>query len=212
MLACHAMRPLQLLAVLLAAGCASGTRYRVGDTVTYRYSGAALCMPVFLRESVVAREGNRLRIDVTARRGAEVRSWVQLLTDTPENQRANRLDALYEEGPDGRLTRLENADNRDLYRLYEWTVVNPDGKASEVGTTPCERTVGTTLACTCTRGRNAWQGRPVRFESAACPGFVWTHAGSRFWLDDTGEDVLRVEVVETARDRLEPKPLVPEDR
>jgi len=204
------MRALPLLACLLAAGCASGTRYQLGDTVTYRYSGAALCSPVMLRESVVAREGNRLRIDVSARRGTEVRSWVQVLTDTPENQRANRLDALFEETPDGRLVRLENPDNRDLYRLYEWTVVNPDGKASEVATAPCERTVGRTYACTCTRGRNAWKGRPVRFESAACPGFVWTHAGSRFWDEETGEDVLRVEVAESARDRMEPRPLLPE--
>jgi hypothetical protein len=204
------MRHLSSLVLLFAAGCASGTRYRVGDTVTYHYSGDALCTPVELRESVVAREGDRLRIDVTARRGAEVRSWVQVLTDSPENQRANRLDALYEEAPDGRLVRLENPDNRDLYRLYEWTVVDPDGKASEVEKAPCERTLGTTYACTCTRGRNAWKGRPVRFESATCPGFVWTHAGSRFWDEETGADVLRVEVKQSSRDPVQPKPLLPD--
>lgn len=87
---------------LTAAGVAGArqpgpaTRYRVGDYIVYRYSGAFSTAPVLLREGVRAQQGNRLRIDVTLTRGDEVRRWIQVLTDTAENQQNNVIDGLYE--------------------------------------------------------------------------------------------------------------------
>ena len=92
------------------------TRYRVGDFVVYRYSGAFTTAPVELREEVRAQEGERLRIDVTLARGSERSRWVQVLTDTPENQRNNVIDALYELVNE-HAVRLDNVDNRDAFRL-----------------------------------------------------------------------------------------------
>ncbi len=53
------------------------TRYRVGDFIVYRYSGAFSTTPVLLREEVRAQQGNRLRIDVTA--GGEIARFEQIL-------------------------------------------------------------------------------------------------------------------------------------
>lgn len=208
------MRP-TLLALLLCA-CATvptapRTRYDVGDYVVYRYQGTALAEPVTLREEVAARQGNRLRIDVTATRPSGERRWIQVLTDTPANQAEGRVDALWEQGPDGAWTRLANEGNKDLERLYEWTTVRPDGRATGVARQPCERGVlGHALACRCTTGQNAFSGAIVLFEQTECPDFLWTNGPARFTDAATGEDVLRVEVVEQGRraDRP-PQPLEP---
>lgn len=170
---------------------APSTRYRQGDFIVYRYSGAFSSAPVTLREEVRAQEGNRLRIDVTATRGAEERRWIQVLTDTPENQRNNVIDALYEL-IDGKPVKLEHKDNRDAFRLYEWILVMPEGRATDLQQGPCERVLGgTRSACTCTTGKNSWPGRAIHFEEAECPDFLWTHADGRFWDPSSGEDVHR---------------------
>lgn len=72
------------------------TRYRKGDYVTYRYAGLFTPEPVELRERVVAQDGNRLTLDITATRGTQQLHWEQIVTDTPDNQRNNVVDALYE--------------------------------------------------------------------------------------------------------------------
>lgn len=193
-----------------ARATASTTRYRPGDFIVYRYSGAFSPAPVTLREEVRAQDGNRLRIDVTATRGAEERRWIQVLTDTPENQRNNVIDALYEI-IDGKPIRLENHDNRDAFRLYEWILIMPEGRATDVAQAPCERVIGgTRSACTCTTGKNSWHGRAVHFEVAECPDFLWTHADGRFWDPASGEDVHRTEIIEAGRAPGAAAPLVPE--
>ena len=99
---------LGLVCCIALSGCAAtlqsgtapvahpSTHYRVGDFVVYSYTGEALPQPVTLREEIVQREGLRLHIQVEARRGSQVRRWVQVVTDTAENQANNFIDELYE--------------------------------------------------------------------------------------------------------------------
>jgi len=195
--------PLLAFATLLAASCAAPgaarTHYRLGDYVVYRYQGPGLAEPVTLREEIAAQEGNRLRIDVTATRASGERRWAQVLTDTPANQQANRVDAVYER-LEGGFVKLANENNRDLYRLYEWTVFTPDKPASGLAKAQCEREIlGHKLTCRCTTAQSAWKGAVLFYEDTECPEFLWTHGSSRFTDAATGEDVLRVDVVEQGR-------------
>jgi hypothetical protein len=172
------------------------TRYRVGDYVVYRYDGIYSVQPVLFREEICAQEGNRLRIDIQVIRDQEQRRWIQVVTDTPENQRNNVIDALYEWQGD-RLVRLANEGSRDLLRLYEWTILTPDGQATDVHNNPCVREIGgTRFACTCTSGRNTWRGKVIRFEVSRCPDFLWTNGPVRFWEEATGLSILNVNIVE----------------
>ena len=172
------------------------TRYRVGDFVVYQYEGMYTEQPVVFREEIRAQEGNRLRIDIRVVRGEEERRWTQVVTDTPENQRNNVIDALYEWQSD-RVVQLANESSRDLLRLYEWTIIIPDGRATDVQSAPCGRELGDTrFACTCTSGRNTWRGKTIRFEDSKCSEFLWTNGPGRFWEEATGLDVLSVQVLE----------------
>lgn len=208
--------------VLWLAACASAppapssapaephTRYRAGDFIVYRYRGAFTPAPVELREEVRAQEGERLRIDVTLSTAGARSRWIQVLTDTPENQRDNVIDALYEV-VDGRPVRLENPDNRDAFRLYEKTLIMPEGRATDVREAHCQRAIGDRdYACTCTSGKNSWRGRAILFEVSRCEGFLWTHGPSRCWDAATGEDLHVTEVTAVGRDAsAAPAPLVP---
>ena len=201
----RAARRCALALALIACGCAAapiagaaGTRYRLGDFVVYHYGGPALAEPVTLREEVTAQEGNRLRIDVTATRKTGTRAWVQLLTDTPENQHDNVVDAVWEKADAG-FVKLENAKNRDLYRLYEWTLFMPDKPMHGVTQEPCrEGVAGRRLACTCRFGLTTYKGASVRVKESECPDFLWTHGPSDVWPVE-GEPVFFVEVVEAGR-------------
>jgi len=202
----HSSTATTVLALLCLglASCATSspalrTKYRVGDYVVYRYQGPGLAEPVTLREEVSAQEGNRLRIDVTATRPAAERRWIQVLTDTPENQKANKLDALYEQ-VDGKWERLANEGNRDVYRLYDWTLFTPDAPASGIAKTECLRDIlGHQQTCRCTRAQSVWKGAVLFFEDTECPDFLWTHGTQRFTDAANGEDVMRVDVIEQGR-------------
>lgn len=211
------MRPLLLLAAALSScACAATspaprTRFRLGDYVVYRYQGPGLAEPVTLREEVTAQEGNRLRIDVTATRdGGAERKWIQVLTDTPENQKANKLDALYE-SLGGGYVKLSNEGNQDAYRLYEWTLFTPDKPASGILKSECQRPIlGHDTTCRCTNGQTEWKGAVLLYEATECPAFLWTNGTSRFTDAATGEDVLAVEVVEQGRKAAStPQPFEP---
>ena len=186
----------------------STTRYRVGDHVEYQMTGEFSAAPVRLVETVVAQQDNRLRIDVEISRGEEKRSFAQVLTDTPENQENNVVDALYELGPDGTAKQLD--PQRDLLRIYEWSIIKPDGKATEVKSSKCDKTITfRSYECVCTTGKNVWHGRPVRFENAVCPDFLWTHGPARFWDETSGADILRAEVSSASHVDVAPKPFEP---
>lgn len=178
-----------------ASGRAGETRFRQGNFVLYRYTGAAVTAPVTLKESIVSQDGNRLVIDVVAKRGSEERHWEQVVTDTPENEANNVVDELYEY-VGGERRHLLNTGNRDLFRLYEWTLIVPDEPAHDKR---ASRTVtsfgGHSFSCEHREALTAWKGRPVHYEAYECPAFLWTHGPQRFWSDTDG-DALKVEVVE----------------
>jgi hypothetical protein len=198
------MRALLLL-VIASASCAPArpaisagtTRYRAGDFVHYRYTGSFTPAPVDLHERVLAQKGDVLEIEVTIRRGAEQRQFVQVVTDTPENQKSNVVDELYVlEG--GARRRLENQKNIDLFALYDWTFVIPDAEPTDRSDREVARTIGgVAYRCTAHAGRMKLRGRPLRFEQVDCPQFLWTHADGRFVDEETDEIVHEVEVVAT---------------
>jgi len=186
----------------------NATRYRVGDRVEYHMTGEFSAAPVRLVETVVAQQDNRLRIDLEISRGDEKRSFAQVVSDTPENEENNVADALYELKPDGTAAQLD--PRRDLMRVYEWTLIKPDGKATDVKTAKCQKTItDRTYECACTTGRNVWQGRPVRFENAVCADFLWTHGPARFWDEASGSDILRAEVTSSTHVDVAPQPFDP---
>lgn len=175
------------------------TRYRLGDFIAYRYAGEFSPEPVTLREQITAQEGNRLRIDVTAQKGNEVRKWVQIVTDTPANEKSNAVDALYE-FRDGSYQRLANDKNGDLLRLYDWVLLEPDDDMAEVTEEACEVELGKArFACTCTEALNRWKGRVVVALDTDCPDFLWTHGPGGFRDAETGDAVMAVDVVEFGR-------------
>jgi len=188
-------------AILLAAACAHlasapPTKYRTGDFVVYRYSGLFSRLPVLLREEVVAQRGNRLSIEVTARRGDEERRWVQVVEDTPGNRAANRVEELVEL-KDGKRIRLENRDNRDLVQLYEWTLIFPEGPATDRRLVPCsDRVEGQSFSCECVSARVRMMGHPVEIVERSCADFLWTHSSSLARDMETGDVIQKVEVVQ----------------
>lgn len=211
----HVISGLTISVTLLTlAGCAapasiptaprdpSGTRYRAGDYVVYRYTGAFTPLPVTLSEQVIKQQGNRLEIYVLAERGEERLEWVQVVTDTPENQRNNVLDQLYLL-EHGKRVLLENKDNKDAMRLYRWTLIMPEGRARDRDRDPCEKYFGgRTFACICDTGENTWRGEEIGFEGTTCPGFLWTHGPARMWSTDSEETVYKMEVKEFGRKPL----------
>lgn len=171
------------------------TRFREGDFVVYRYTGTYTKEPVVLREQILAQDGLVLRIGVSVRRGIDERKWVQVVTDTPDNRKGNVVDALYLDDH-GNLRRLDNKKNADLYALYEWTYLVPDGKPLTVVDGKREVTLqGARFECDVHGGKTKVQGRIVSFEEVECPEFLWTHAGARFWDEGTGEELYKADVV-----------------
>lgn len=176
------------------------SRYRKGDFVVYRYSGLYSKEPVELRESIAAQDGKRLTIDVVATRGSEKRRWQQVVTDSPDNERNNVVDELYEYAG-GERRKLDNAGNADLKRLYEWTVIVPDGKPEDVHTDRAMLEVGhDNFTCNHTTGKTKWHGRSLAFETFDCPEFLWTHGRVRYWDPATGDEILRADVAGMGND------------
>ncbi len=176
-----------------------GTRYRAGDFVVYRYRGTFAPAPVVLREEVLAQDGNHLRIQVTAQRGAASRRWVQVLTDTPENQKNNVVDELWTEG-DGGLVRLDNKGNADLIDLYSWTLPPCDGPPKPRD--KAERSIeiaSTRHECTCETASITCGGHGQRMETCECPDFLWTHASGSIRSTEDDSVLWQVEVVDAGR-------------
>jgi len=150
-------------------------------------------------EQVIKQEGNRLEIQVTFTRGPEQRAWIQVLTDTPKNQRANKIDALYEL-KDGKRLLLANPRNRDIMRLYSWILVIPDGRATDLRRRSRQLTFGgKTYRCTVTSGKNTVGKKPARFTESRCLDFLWTNGPGRFYLTAPPKDLVRSEVVGSGR-------------
>jgi hypothetical protein len=160
----------------------------------YSYTGEALPQPVTLREEIVQRDGLRLHIQVEARRGSQVRRWVQVVTDTPENQANNAIDELYELiGSERR--RLANKDNRDVYRLYEWTF--PPSFKGRGEPTPFSHTVSIEdrpMSADCQRTPVAVGGTPAIMESCTSRAFLWTNIFGRLYRESDNTTLWQVRV------------------
>jgi hypothetical protein len=177
---------------------AKGTAYRVGDRVEYRYAGSSLSGEVVLTERITKVEGNRLTIEVVARRDGEEHRWLQVVTDTPESQRDSVIDELYEVRG-GLQVRLPNHDNADIFRLYAWTLPPQfDGKptgASRASTS--WRLDEVDYVCTAESGSVASAGRPLSFRFVTCPDFLWTNGPAEI-TDESGAIVWSREIVRVA--------------
>jgi hypothetical protein len=174
----------------------AATRYREGDYVVYRYEGRFSETPVQLVEEVTRTEGNRLWIRVVARRGSEVRQWVQVVTDTVANRDANVIDELYELR-EGQEIPLVNEANADLLRLYEWTLPDCQGatEGAAMSGEPVEIT-GESFDCTCTTATQSCAGEPASVEVCECPGFLWSHARALITHEGVPEPFWSMRVVE----------------
>ncbi|MCC7109709.1 MAG: hypothetical protein IT382_10500 [Deltaproteobacteria bacterium] len=155
------------------------TRYRVGDFIVYKYAGNFSSDAVLLSEDIVAQEGNRLTIVVQAKRGDESRKWEQVVTDTPENQKAEKIDELYDLSGGGRV-RLANESNKDVYRLYDWTIPPIDSRPVSVESTSEALVIGNTaFTCSVENGKFAPDGHIQEFHFATCPDFLWVNGPAR---------------------------------
>ncbi|MBX7190737.1 MAG: hypothetical protein K1X94_01685 [Sandaracinaceae bacterium] len=171
-----------------------GTRYRVGDYVVYRYSGTLVGEPMLLREEITDQEEDHLTIEVTVTRGdATVRRWAQEVIDTPENQAANRIEALCVfEGESCHEQPVET-----LPQLYAGLLVSPDSAPANVTETTETRPIGPLqLECRVRQGDTTIGGRPTRFEELRCPEFLWSNGNAAFVDQASGDFVLQVDVAE----------------
>ncbi|HNW44491.1 MAG TPA: hypothetical protein PKI19_08295 [Elusimicrobiales bacterium] len=98
----------------------AASRFEPGDYAVYKYYGAYRPQPVFLTNKVLSKKGAAVEMLVEWRSGAERRAWKEFFTDTPYNRANNLVDRLVSlEG--GKEKELANAENLDLFKLYEGT-------------------------------------------------------------------------------------------
>ena len=177
----------------------AATRYRRGDYVIYRYRDRS-GLNVLLEETIERVEGNRLWIHVVARRGAEQREWIQVVTDTPENRDANIVDELIEIQGDTRIP-LANEGNRDMFRLYRWTLP-PCGSPHDPAA-PVTRSVSVAdgeCDATCVSFGLECGHAPARLEACDCDEFLWTHATAAVWIAGDDDPIWEVDVVAQGND------------
>ena len=179
------------------------TRYREGDWVIYRFEGASDEPPVEMTERVISQRGNQLEVDVVMRRGDEERHWVQVVTDTPENQQNNVVDALYEV-VDGERRQLPNVDNEDIIRLSSWIFAPIDGQTTPEGESAVELEIaGERHQCTRRTTRAVSSGRPARMIVHTCPSFLWTHGPGSLRDLETDEPIWTITVEAAGRDGVD---------
>lgn len=181
------------------------TRFRVGDYVLYEYSGSWLPASVRLTEEVTRQDGNRLTIEVRARRGDDERRWIQVVIDTPEHREGNMVEELYEI-VDGDIRYLENKGNADVRRLYEW-VLPPRGKQLSE-TRKSERRIslpdGSELAAECSQYQVEIGGRIVAVEYCRSQEFLWNHISLRYWDAATDAVLFEAKVLRVGNKRSDP--------
>jgi len=180
---------------------APATRYRLGDWVLYRFSGAYSEQPVQLCERIVAQDGIKLEIEVTMIRGDEKRRWIQAVTDTPENQKSNALDAVYivEDG------KRRQVPTEHVYKLYDWMLVQLEGKPSEIkASSKGMKFGGRDFTCSVSTGLRVWRGEPARFSFSSCKEFLWTKGPGRIWNPETDKTIFQGEVLRFGRQTRAP--------
>ncbi len=166
-----------------------------GDRVVYLYQGSYRPTPVRLEERILSRDGEKLVIDDQLTSGSDQRHWRMHVTDTPENERANKIDELVEVAQDGSERRL---DKRDLLRLFAGTFLRPDGKQTDVVTTrtTCD-VLGRRYPCTATSAKQSVGGVVCTTHEAESDAFAWTHVSADYVKPD-GSLLYRVSVIDLA--------------
>ncbi len=179
-----------------AAGVApiTGTRYRVGDYVVYRYSGSLVPSPILLREEITDQAEDRLTIEVTVRQGDQIlRRWAQEVIDNPENQAAGRIESLCVFEGSSCIDRPVE----ELGALYEGLLVSPESEPTAVTESTEERPIGPLqLSCRVRRGQTTIGHRSAHFEELRCPDFLWTNGNAAFVDAASGDFLLQVDIAE----------------
>lgn len=179
---------LTVLAATTLAACGGGepSLFEKGDFVVYRYSGAYRKDPITLRETVTAKEGNKLEILVEWASGTEKRSWKQFVTDTRYNRDNNIVDrlVLIENGAE---RELDNRDNLDLFRLFEGTFIMPQRLPKLISTEKKQVALaGRAFDCEVSTYRTKALDKHAVMIETSCPAFKWGKAGAeyRLWYRD----------------------------
>jgi len=174
------------------SGPAVEARLMAGDYVVYDVRGAMLDASVEMREVVLARRGNTLVLAVELRRGQDRLHWLQVVTDTEENRKSDKVDALYVLEDDGVLRQLPNEGNADIMRLSAWTLPPCDfSRVEPRDSMPRRVVVGTgasleTLPAVCQRLHLSCAERPGVLELCQSHAFSFSQVARRF-LPDEGE-------------------------
>lgn len=166
---------------------------RTGDYVVYAYSGSQIPVPVFVEYKVEEVNGLRVQIRVKASMGEEERRWIQEFIDTTENKSNNRIEALYEE-VNGEWKLSANPDNRDLMRLYSWTLPNgvfqPKGKAYPYASSA---QLGDSVVSTrCMDVDGMLEQIPSSLNRCESDSFPWTHIDATIVSQASGKVLWKV--------------------
>jgi hypothetical protein len=161
----HTVRAVLIaIGLLVPAPCFAEPALEVGDYVVYRLSGSYTPTPIELRKEVVAKQGDRVVIDVTLARGDERLRWI-----------AHEPDTLHD---------LVPADGALALPIPPAASASPETAFLE----------GWSFSCTRTFGETVWNGVPVKVRSTTCPEFSWGRWEQSMWSgDETIADVSVIE-------------------
>jgi hypothetical protein len=200
------MRRTTVALLLVACGAAktapgptsAPTALAPGDYVVYRFTRGA--SRVDMTEQILAREQQRLVVDVLLSKGGAQRHLVQVMRNNEDDVWSGAAVELYVVAGDGTSTRVPS-DAATLLHAYEWVQAVKRGAASDargVSAAPCESVIGgARFACTC----ESVTVETTRMEARRCPGFGWQRGPAR-WTDTmTGAEVWRADIVEVGHGR-----------
>lgn len=170
------------------------SKYKVGDFVEYKFSGTYRETPIFLREEVIEKVGLQLTILVEKIAGGSKTTWKQIVVDTEENQRSNRVERLLEISETGADLELKNTNNGDLLRLFSGTFLDIKSPMKNITSANSKILVcGVEYPVTIIRGSQEVGGKTYDFEAYESDLFVWKHLGASYKRN--GELFYRAEVV-----------------
>ncbi|OGS09200.1 MAG: hypothetical protein A2270_06470 [Elusimicrobia bacterium RIFOXYA12_FULL_51_18] len=171
------------------------SKYEAGDYVIYKYYGSYRPEPVILTEKILSKTGNKLEILVDWKSGKEGRSWKQVVTDTPFNQKNSIIDKLVRI-ENGKETELPNKDNLDLFKLYEGTYLMPQHSPRLINEEKKNLPVGNdNYLCRVRVYKTKVMGRHADMTVTDSEEFKWTNVSSSY-KDSRGGLIYAVEVLE----------------
>lgn len=170
---------------------------RIGDHALYRYQGSWSPDPVLHRQEVLERAGELVTLQVELSKGQERLAWIERFTDSPENRAHKKIDALWELR-EGERVPLANERDRDVYKLYLWTLPPLRGPPFELSTTPETLEIqGRSYRCSVEIGRYTPPDVPQTWSLsfATCPDLPWQH-GPASLRSSEGEVIWSRELLE----------------